>query len=192
MDPWIVQFLTLTGVALGAVASFVSARLLERSRWQRDETTRWDSRRLESYADFAVAIKRHITTAHRVAAALGLPSSGQPLDPASGLPLLAEAEQELSVQWERILMLGSPGVIMAARDWRLAARHLEWFARGFGDDPGEYRSAFEEGGRSRDLFYKAVRLDLGIVSGEVPELQWPPPWRQPSAAASPDLEGSGG
>jgi hypothetical protein len=49
MNLWAVQLLTLLGVALGALASFVSTRMLDRSRWQREEALRWDVKRLEAY-----------------------------------------------------------------------------------------------------------------------------------------------
>jgi len=178
MDLWIVQLLTLAGVAVGAVASFVSTRLLEHARWRRDEAVRWDSKRLDCYGEFAIAIKQIISTVHRIAASLGLPASSQALDSASGLPVLAAAEQELGLRWEQMLMLGSPDTIVAARDWRDAARHLEWFARGLRADPDEYRKAFDDSGQARRRYYTAVRADLGIVSGEIPEFPWPPAWRQ--------------
>jgi hypothetical protein len=47
MIPWAVQLITLLAVALGALASFVSTRLVDRSRWQREESLRWDGKRLE-------------------------------------------------------------------------------------------------------------------------------------------------
>jgi hypothetical protein len=178
MEPWIAQLLTLAGVAVGASASFVSTRWLERARWRRDEALRWDAKRLECYAEFASATKQLINTAHRIAASLGLPATGQPLDPTTGLPALAVAEQELSLKWEQILMLGSPDTILAAREWRHVAWHLEWFARGRRDNPEEYTAAAKDSGQARRRFYEAVRADLGIVSGEVPELSWPPAFFQ--------------
>jgi hypothetical protein len=178
MNPWAVQLLTLAGVAVGAVASFVSTRWIEHARWRRDEAVRWDTKRLECYSEFAVAVRRHTTTAHRIAASLGLPSTVQPLDSATGLPVLATTEEELGRRWEQILMLGSPDVIKAARDWRLAAWHLEWFARKIRNDPGEYTEVARGSAEARRCFYQAVRADLGIVSGDIPQLPWPPSFWQ--------------
>jgi hypothetical protein len=79
MISWTVQLLTLLGVALGAVASFVSTRLVDRSRWQREERFRWDSKRLESYSEFSAAIMRFINIAQRMAAGVGLPTAVEPL-----------------------------------------------------------------------------------------------------------------
>ncbi len=89
MDSWIVQLLTLLGVAVGAIASFVSTRLLERTRWQREEILRWDTKRLDCYSEFAAATNQFVQTAMRLAGGLGLPSTGQPLDSASSLATAA-------------------------------------------------------------------------------------------------------
>ena len=134
---WTVQLLTILGVAVGAMASFVSTRLLDRARWQREETLRWDARRLENYSEFAAAMKHFITLGQRLCATRGLPATGQPLDLDTGLTLLAEAEQALGVKWEQILMLGAPEAIRAARDWRYSAWHLEWLVCGLRGDAAE-------------------------------------------------------
>lgn len=188
MESWIVQLLTILAVAVGAVASFVSTRLVDRARWRREEALRWDSKRLDSYSEFANAVKHFISISHRLCVELGLPSAGQPLDATIGLPMLANAEQDVGVKWESILMLGSPDAISAARDWRHIAWHLEWFARGLRNDPAEYEQANIDVGEARGRFYSAVRADLGIVSGPIPDLPWPPPWQQ---AAQPPPGSSG-
>jgi hypothetical protein len=153
--------------------------MVDRSRWRREEGLRWDTKRLDCYGEFATAIKQFITIARRLCAGLGLPSNGQPLDSATGLSALAVAEEDLSVKWEHVLMLGSPDAITAARDWRHVAWHLEWFARGLLNDAAEYIQANEDSVVARDRFYVAARADLGIVSGEIPNLNLPPAWRQP-------------
>jgi hypothetical protein len=179
MESWVVQLLTIIGVAVGAMASFISTRLLDRARWQREEALRWDTKRLDCYGEFAAAIRRQITISGRICADLGLPSTGQPLDRATGLSDLAAAEQDVSVKWEHVLMLGSPAAITAAREWRHIAWHQEWFARGLRDDPTEYTQANVDGGSARSRFYAAVRADLGVVSGPFPDLTSPPAWQEP-------------
>ena len=124
MTPWLVQLLTLVGVAIGAIASFFSTRLIERSRWQREEAIRWDTKRLGCYGEFAAVTNRFIQIAIRLAGGLGLPSTGQPLDSVTGLAILAAAEEEIGVKWEQILMLASPDTIRAAREWRFV--HGTW------------------------------------------------------------------
>ena len=140
---------------------------------------RWDTRRLHCYGEFAAAIKRHIGISDRVCAGLGLPAGAQPLDPASGLAILAAAEDDLSVKWEQVLMLGSPDAIAAARDWRHAAWRLEWLARGLREGAAEYTQANLEVGSARKRFYAAARGELGIASGDIPDLGQPPAWQTP-------------
>jgi hypothetical protein len=186
VESWTVQLLTILGVAVGAMASFVATRLTDRARWQREEALRWDTKRLKCYGQFAVSIKHFVTVSQRLSADRGLPgATGQPLDSTTGLPMLAAAEEDLSVKWENVLMLGSPETITAAREWRHVAWHLEWLARGLRDDPSEYPQANIESGAARRRFYSAVRAELGIVGGPIPDLPWPPAWQE-TAQQPPD------
>jgi len=180
MTSWTVQLLTILGVVAGAVLSFVFTRLADRARWHREDALRWDTRRLDCYGEFAASVKHHITISQRICAGLGLPSSDQPLEAGAGLAMLADAEQELGVKWEHVLMLGTPEAIEAARDWRHIAWHLEWMARGLRCDPAEYTQANIDSGEARRRFYSAVRADLGIASGPIPDPVWPPAWQQTS------------
>jgi len=168
MSSWVVQLLTLLGVAIGALASFVSTRSLDRRRWQREQSFHWGTKRLETYSEFANTMMRFSNIANRVAAARGLPINVQPLNIEVGLPALAEAERDLSMQWERILMLASPAVVLAAGNWRNMVGHLEWFARGFRDDPAEFTKARLDRREARMRFYSTVRTDLSADSSEIP------------------------
>ncbi|MER6519845.1 hypothetical protein ABT246_23695 [Streptomyces sp. NPDC001553] len=40
------QLLPLVGVALGAVTSFLAVSLNERTKWRRQQSIRWDERRM--------------------------------------------------------------------------------------------------------------------------------------------------
>ena len=138
MTPWAVQLITLLAVALGALASFVSTRLVDRSRWQREESLRWDGKRLECYIDFSAAIMHYINVGQRMVAGLGLPSAVEPLTIDAGVSELASAESDPSLCWARLLILGSSEAIRAAQDWRSEAWQLESFARGRRNDPAEF------------------------------------------------------
>ena len=170
MEQWSVQLITLLGVTVGALASFATTRLVDRSRWQREEALRWDTKRLESYGEFASALREFITIGYRITAGLGLPASAQPLDTTTGLPALATAGGELSVKWEQVLMLGAPSVITAAHEWRNGAMCLEKFALGLRKDAAEfeYAETIQDIRAAQIRFYSAVRADLGITSGEIP------------------------
>ena len=168
MTSWSTATITLAAVVAGALLSFVTTRLTDRSRWQREESHRWDPTRLDAYREFASALLNFNNIAWQITAALGLPSSGQPLDPATGLPALAAAESEISVQWQKMLLLGSPDAILAARTWRHESTRLECFARQILKDSDEFKLAMQDRRLARTRFYAAARADLGITSGEIP------------------------
>lgn len=168
MASWTVQLITLLGVALGALASFVSTRLVDRSRWQREERLRWDTKRLECYSEFSAAIMRYINIGHRMAAGLGLPTAVEPLDADTGITTLADAEADLSLYWAQLLILGSPDVIKAAQEWRSQAWRRESFARGYCKKPAEFAATGQRSRRARSHFYAAVRADLGVLTGDIP------------------------
>jgi hypothetical protein len=190
-----VQLLTLVAVAIGAFASYISTRMVDRSRWQREEALRWDVKRLEAYGDFASALVTFGNIAWRISAAHGLMASGQILDPEVGLPDLVAAESEVNIQWQKILLLGSPDVIAAAHRWREEAWHLEWFARRLRSDPKEFIKATRERREARKLFYSVARLDVGVTSGNLPtevdpvDSSW---WRQVETTLPSDEEANRG
>ena len=172
MDSWLLSILTLIGVVVEALASFISTRALERSRWRREEDLRWADMRLDCYSNFASAIMTYITLAYRITAGLGLNQSVQPLDDAVGLPALADAESALSVAWERVMLLGSPSVIRAAQAWRDEAWRLDRYARRILQErDGEFGKATQARRAAQRDFYVAVRADLGVTGGEIPVFQ---------------------
>jgi hypothetical protein len=167
MTQWSVQIITLLGVALGALASFFSTRAIDSSRWQREQELRWDSKRLECYSEFSAAMIRLITVGDRIAAGLGLPVVVDPLEGASGLPQLATAEAELSLYWAQLLILGSLEAVTAAQNWRNQAWHTGSFARGYRSGADEFEAVLQNRREARASFYKAVRADLGVTSGDI-------------------------
>ena len=168
MTSWSTSLITLAAVAAGAVLSFVSTRLTDRSRWQREESFRWDTKRLDAYSEFASAMRKFVNVAYRMSAGLGFPAGAQSLDIEAGLPALAAAGTELNVQWEKILLLGSPDAIMAANNWQEEAFHLEYFARQLRNDPAEFAKASQDRREARRRFYSAARADLRVTSGDIP------------------------
>jgi hypothetical protein len=66
------------------------------------------------------------------------------------------------------IVLGSPTVIAAAHAWREEAWHLEWFARRLRNDPAEFTKATQDRREARKRFYSVARVDLGIISGDIP------------------------
>jgi len=104
-----------------------------------------------------------------VAAGLGLPTTEHALDLETGLSQLAAAKTDLYIQWEQILMLGSPSTIATARQWRNAAERLEWLVRNLPEGPTEWTRAEQLSVEARKSFYEAARTELGIVPEEIPD-----------------------
>ena len=51
------QLSTLIGVTLGAILSYLVGMLNERTRWRREQGSRWDGLLLQAYSDYGQAIK---------------------------------------------------------------------------------------------------------------------------------------
>ena len=109
-----------------------------------------------------------INVEDRISGGLGLPAAVEPLNADPGLPALATAEADVSLYWAQLLILGSPGVVKAAQDWRNEAWQLESFARGYRNDPADFATAAQHRREARQRFYTAVRVDLGIITGDIP------------------------
>jgi hypothetical protein len=169
MAPWTIQLITLAGVAVGALASFTSTSLTDRNRWRREETRRLNTERLQCYSQFASVIQRYIDFAYHTAAGLGLPvGDEEPLDTDTGLAGLTTTRAELNVEFQRVLMIGSPRVIAAAREYQHQAWYLERFARGRLHDPDTFIEAGDSRREARRRFYSEVRADLDVTSGGIP------------------------
>lgn len=159
------QLFTLIGVLVGAAASYFGGALMERSRWRRQLSTRWDERRLESYLRYADAIKRFTSLAGRLAASRGLFDLPQPLEQEAGLTMLADAELERGYAFEAVLLMGDAETISAARTLQRHAWVLEQFAREQrSGTPEDWRQALSQFQERRDEFYLAARKSLGVTT----------------------------
>jgi hypothetical protein len=87
---------------------------------------------------------------------------------ASGEAAIAAAEDERTVKWESVLLLGTSEVIIAARAWHQSAFRLEWMALGRKSDM-TWDEAVEAVSRARRAYYEAAKADLGIGIGSEPE-----------------------
>ena len=121
MDQWG----TLLGVLVGAVASYAVTALTERARWRRAQAERWQEKKFDVYARYSNALKEQIGITQRIGAALGYAHVVDPLEPAEGLPLLAEAEARRATLWESVLLVGDAETVTAARSWHEAVWTLE-------------------------------------------------------------------
>ncbi|TCO55938.1 hypothetical protein [Actinocrispum wychmicini] len=180
------QLPALVGVVVGAAMSFTSTSLTERSRWRRSQAVRWDERRLAAYSDYGTAVKDMVLLANRIAAARGLNTHPQPLDPDDeALAMLAKAATQCSVLSETVRLLGNTDTITAARTMNHQAWQLEWFARGQLDgDSAAWDKAFQDYKAARDEYLRCARQHLQVTGSGTPhDRTWPPRWLPTPPAA---------
>lgn len=174
-NPLLQQLPALIGVGVGAFATYVTTYLAERNRWRRDRDARWDDARMSAYAEYGDAVKKVTHLASRIAAGRGLPHSVEPLTPdAAALEALEEAGGVRARAWERVLLLGDPQTVAAARAWHEATWVLAWFAQGRVAAPDQWEPSMRETEVKRDRFYACARKDLGVKGEAVPTPVWPP------------------
>ncbi|WP_199885580.1 hypothetical protein [Streptomyces sp. CB00455] len=100
-----------------------------------------------------------------------------PLDPADGLPLLAEAESRRATEWESVLLVGDATTIAAARRWHETIWTVELLVREAPGDAETWTRAHRLVSAARDALYESARRDLGIEGAPPPSGQWPRQWR---------------
>lgn len=125
-----IQLLPLFGVVVGAVMTFLSSNLIERSRWERQQSIRWDERRLDAYVRYAAAIKRNLTAVAQVLAGKGVIKTINPVGDEVGQLELAAAEAERSTAFEAVLMLGDTATIEAGSQLNREVWRMQAYARG--------------------------------------------------------------
>ncbi|MEU4445661.1 hypothetical protein AB0K14_30305 [Actinosynnema sp. NPDC050801] len=105
-----------------------------------------------------------ISVSLKLAAAKGIHLDNDTIDPAEGIPALAAAEDERTVKWEAVLLLGDERVITAARAWHHSVFRLRRAASGL---PIEMTcsEAIQAVSAARRQFYEAAKQDLGINIG---------------------------
>lgn len=168
MQTFLQQLPALIGVVIGALASFAATSAAERARWRRAQSVRWDERRLTAYAEYAFAVKKVISLSVRIAAHRGVHPDIDALSPEEGLPALAAAEEERTVKWETVLLLGTGDTVVAARAWHESAFRLQRVASG-AEIGMAWAEAVDAVSKARRRFYEAAKADIGIAIGDLPE-----------------------
>lgn len=167
MQSFLQQLPALIGVLVGALATYAATSAAERARWRRAQAVRWDERRLTAYVEYAHAVKKVISLSVRLAAHRGVHPDTDRLAPEEGLPALASAEEERTMRWEAVLLLGTDRTVVAARAWHESVYLLQRFATG---EPvgSTWADAVEAVSRARREFYESAKRDIGIAIGDTP------------------------
>ncbi|MFS8201955.1 hypothetical protein ACLVWQ_25065 [Streptomyces sp. CWNU-52B] len=165
MSAFIQQLPALIGVVIGALGSYLAIVRGDRARFRREQTARWEERRLAVYADYARALKKTVTLNYRVAAHLGNDPNPHPLSPDDAAPQLASALDAGDPAWEALLMLGAPDVVECSRAWVSVVAEMERFLATGAHDPQGWSALLARLRAARDRYYTAVRADLALPPG---------------------------
>ncbi|MGW0736836.1 hypothetical protein [Streptomyces sp. NPDC002851] len=175
MPEFIQQLPALLGVVIGALGSYVAIMRGDRARFQREQTARWEERRLAVYTDYARSVKATVTLTYRIAAHLGDDPHPHPLTPEEAAPLLAQALDARDPSGEALLMLGSAEVVEKARAWVLTAIEMEQFVGRRTHDPDAWQALLARQRVGREGYYAAVRRDLTLPPGHSGRWRLPVP-----------------
>ncbi|MGW7349914.1 hypothetical protein [Streptomyces sp. NPDC054784] len=113
------QIITLIGVLLGAITSFLATTFVERARFRQALVTRWDERKLSMYIEYASCVKDAVRTAKQA-----LEAHDRGRDNAESLANMEAAESRRSVSFEGLVLLADEATAEAAKQvnerlWRL-------------------------------------------------------------------------
>jgi hypothetical protein len=154
MESFLQQMPALLGVLVGALATYAATSAAERARWRRAQSVRWDEKKVNAYAEYAHAVKAVIAMALRILAphSPGFDSDGSPEEE---LAALDAAEEQRTMRWEAVLLLGSSEVVIAARTWHQNVFRLERLAHGQPSDM-TLAEAIDATSHARRNFYEVA------------------------------------
>jgi hypothetical protein len=156
----VTQVITLIGVLIGALASFLATAMAERAKFRREIATRWDERKLDAYIQYTSCIKEILRVAGTVFAAW---EAGE--DRADALVALESAEAKRSVLFEGLVLLADEDAAEVAKQ----VNERTWAVLRLARDPdGEGGTPDEVGLAVIDAlndFHRAAKADLLIGRG---------------------------
>lgn len=103
------QIITIIGVLLGAVTSFIATTLAERAKFRQGMATRWDERKLDTYVEYVACVKEASRAARR---ALEARERGE--DPSEALAEMEAVEARRSILFEALVLLAEDTAASAA------------------------------------------------------------------------------
>ncbi|MFJ6212216.1 hypothetical protein ACIQGZ_02600 [Streptomyces sp. NPDC092296] len=159
------QLVTIAAVVLGAVTTYVTNHLMERTKHRQTLLMRWDEKKLDAYAEYVGRVRRCIYAA----VLLFEVREGIRTIERSEHELvleLAEAEGRRALAFERVMMLAGDQVIEAAHAVNKAALAIDWRARGAVEGSLEgWRALHTDVFAAINRFHQQARADLGVTGG---------------------------
>ncbi|MBQ0830849.1 hypothetical protein [Streptomyces tagetis] len=151
----VTQIITLVGVLIGALASFVATTVAERAKFRREMATRWDERKLDAYIQYTSCVKEILRAARVVFAAR---EAGEDRSP--GLAAMESAESKRSLLFEGLVLLADEDAAKIAnrineRTWAVLRQARD--PEGTDGTPEEARLAVIH---ALNDFHKAAKADL--------------------------------
>jgi hypothetical protein len=164
----LVQILPLIGVVIGAAASYLVTAAAEKSRWRHSLQVRWDEKRVDAYSEYGSAVKNLFHLTLRIAAYRKIYEGGSPLSQEEADEPLRHANLDRARKWERVLLVGSPDTIVAARAWHELVWRMTDIVRADFADQIAWKRLLDESNEARSRYYDSARRDLSIA-GNLPE-----------------------
>ncbi|WP_343246057.1 hypothetical protein [Streptomyces sp. SID5785] len=173
------------GVALGAVGSFLVSSLNDRARWRREQSVRWDGRRLDAYGEYIHIVKELAGRYQGIAASRGLVTGPQPLElTPETLAELGEAEGRRSALGETCELLGDTDTNTASKTLNHCLWRLEHLARGVPTQVEQsWDQAYLEFRNAQRRYVECARASLGVTGLVSLNVAWPSPWRPVSRSS---------
>ncbi|MDR3081807.1 MAG: hypothetical protein LBV60_12930 [Streptomyces sp.] len=151
------QILTLVGVLVGALSSYLVTTAAERARHRRMMDMRWDERKLAAYVEYAAVVKE----THRLARAAF--EARRTPEAATLLAAMDEAEGRRSILFETLVLLAEPAAVAAAN----ALNERLWdslvLARGGNGEDGDWAPVGREVVMALGDLHALARVDLGVA-----------------------------
>lgn len=159
------DFVSAIPALIGVVVGVVTTGWTDRLRWKRNQAIRWDERRIDAYAEYALTIKK----VHMTALGMVNPSSvhglAEPIGHEAGLDLIAQAEARRTEAWEKMLLLADEPTVEAALRWHNTVKIEAEFAQSRPHDAGsaDWTAAVRNVDEARERYYEAARNSVGVT-----------------------------
>ncbi|MBS2962091.1 hypothetical protein KGA66_03460 [Actinocrinis puniceicyclus] len=156
------QLVTIVGVLVGALSTYVASYLVERGKDRRGLALRWDERKLDTYVSYVAHVRDVIYAAVLLFESReGLRTIDKTIDQ---LTLgLIDAERSRALLFEQLVLLGGAEVVDAGHELNRAVLAIDWRARELTDEdlPG-WRALHVRAFQLINEFHNAARSDLGV------------------------------
>ncbi|MFD8215201.1 hypothetical protein ACFV2U_16060 [Streptomyces sp. NPDC059697] len=152
------QIVTLVGVLIGALTSYLATATAERAKFRRTMTTRWDERKLDTYIEYISCVKEIMRAARE---ALRARDRGD--DTTGALAEMEAIEAKRSILFESFILLSDEAAAAAAHVVNQRAWDLLRVTR----NPANGEAALRDVPlvTALNVLHTAARADLAIGRG---------------------------